>query len=234
MKKVFWIIAIIILSVGTIWAYCTVNRIESFSYSEPEVADIVCNGTLQDVQKLIEAGLFCNSHRQAGGLSAQYLAFRHNADPMVANKLYKAKVCDSTSGLHFQAIHEAIIKKDAQKVRAKLGSVRGGDIDIGGYRLIHVAAKYGDKDTFKAAFEDIRAVNWKLEEIPAAESEDVLGRRPVHYAAENSDAEPMRILIEAGADLTAIDQDGLRAIDIANRLDNDKVIALLVAAGVEQ
>jgi uncharacterized protein len=62
---------------------------------------------------------------------------------------------------------------------------------------------------------------------------DRLGRTPLHYAANEGRARDIELLIEAGSNLNATDDNGCTPLHFAAQSGNIKVVALLLLNGAD-
>ena len=169
------------------------------------------------VKSLLQRGFDANS-RDPNGQHALYLALQEPSLKVVSALLDwdKTKV-ESRNAADESPLMLASLK-GILPVVAKLVE-KGADVNKPGWAPLHYAATFGHIDV----------MNLLLENHAYIDAASPNGSTPLMMAALYGSASAVKLLLEAGADPTLKNNQGLTAIDFANR-DNRKDAAEILAA----
>jgi ankyrin repeat protein len=187
----------------------------------------------QIAKLLIDAGANVDA-RNRYGVSALYLAAR-NGDAATARALLAAGLDANTSlpggetalmtaarGGHTDVVGVLLAGSSAVDSLADLAAGDAGSTESSGYTAAENSGYGGtSRPTHKRNRADVNA------------RERWYGHTALMSAAAAGHADVIRLLIEAGADVHAVDDEGATALSIARANGQDEAAAALVAAGAE-
>jgi ankyrin repeat protein len=175
------------------------------------VADAAEKGDIEALRTLIRSGEDVNA-AQGDGMTALHWAAMREDLPMAQLLINAGANASSRTRLgNYTPLHLAATEGAAELVRALITA--GSDVKAvttTGVSAIHMAAEAGAAEAVKALLSAGADVN-----TPDTYS----ARTPLMFAASRDRVDAARVLIEAGADLTATS----KVVDYAERADKDRV-----------
>ncbi|MES2842787.1 MAG: ankyrin repeat domain-containing protein [Pseudomonadota bacterium] len=212
MKKIFvfkWLFVPLLLISTTLWA-------DSFS----DFFSAVKRDDVGAVRQLAQRGFDLNT-RSEEGEHALFLALREDAPDVTGFLLGQAKVqVESRTPKDESPLMMAALKGKLEAARRLIA--RNAEVNKPGWTPLHYAATNADETSLPMA-------RLLLEHHAYIDAESPNGTTPLMMAAHYGHPTVVKLLLEEGADPLLKNQQGLTAIDFANRAQRAESANLIAA-----